>query len=1457
MQRSAEHDARSLVVAASHESDPLRSTIRWLLGAAMLPALVLSASAAQAQATATAATDTVQAPQPVSRLSEPAAYTSSFDDIALTEGQRSALHDAALLPPVVSAAPQNGDNRNVALCGTTCFELTTSYTTVPYVSMDTPRSVTLVYTGNRAHRTGLVQVDAEDVGSQTPPTRLSLKLLQPNGTPFTYPNGQQEVFFQYQAGAGPNRLAVRIDFSSTTSAYKFRAVVTSYWDASGAPTTAVQAAPVPVQMLYVDAYNSPYGWGWDVAGVQHLRFTETGSVSDSILVWDGAGTMQYFRNSGCPASCTYAPPAGEFSTIELVEWSRRTNPDWVFVRSYVDGTKVYFSGAGEQLAVVDPDGNQTTYNWVEPGRLASIVDPTGKAITFQYDGRAKLASITDAAGRVTYVGIDGVGDLTDIVDGRASNVAAFRAGYDIDHLLRYTLDALGQRTDYASDLMLRLASVTLPAVTANGQSVRPTVTYEVGETRTLFNWWAGSGQGLAGTPLPAVVANSLVDRVSDPRGNVVIYHHDRFGAPTRVDEPLGRITLVSRDEHGRPTRIQEPSGRVQKLVYEGANLQQAIDSTANRSVFILYGANGRPSHVMPSDGPGTWYDRYDTPLADRLRADSLHVRVDGSDGITRVVYDGKGRVQETGDPANHPTRYYYSATGFQNTDSVTTSGPRTTRFGYDGVGRLASTRDAAGKLFRTEYDALNRVLRAIGPVNDTTIYGYDARFLRSVRDAMGQVYGFTPNALGWVETATDPRGAITTTGYDAAGNVVSTTDRRGRTVTATYDALGQLASRTADGATTTFSTDPLGRFTTSANAVSVDTMYFDVLGRKTLEVSHRGTRGYVITSGYDARNRRSSVTANGWMTGYHFNALGQLDTLTDVGGGKTSMLYDIEGLLVATKLPSGVQVSTPGAPTHGAGEITYSTTALNSALGALHTYDPLARLGDRLNAAGTSGREFRYDDVGRLTGFADFSIPQNCYRDPDTKERTCNGGDKAYGGASALYTYDAVGNRTDNGAAVELGNRLARFGADSLIYFADGSLQQRLKAGCATDCQHTLQWNSLGQLDGVWLSNTGWITYGYDGWGRRVRRTEVATGQTTWYVYDGDDLALVADDASGLTHVYSNYPGVDRPHSVRTGGAMYYQQLEASGNVVGLIRSDGTLAASYRYDPFGRVVDSTGGVAQHLRYKGREADPSTGLVYMRARWYDPSLGRFIAEDPIGLAGGVNQYAYAGNDPINGRDPMGLDSCANCGGWEWPFSWETLVEMLTGGGRGGSEAGGGGGSAPSNPSTPKPTKPQSKVCRALPSGRTTGATGGIGGIGSVGGGGEIVMNYNSGQTSAFALGGMQIGWNGGMSGSVYTGFVYGLNDANSNYSGGFTGFNVGAGPGIFAASSSGGLTGGTSNMAPNGEVTAYGISLGAGLLSGFSGGVTATNYSSAQPIGRFGAFTTLDMLLFAARQILCK
>lgn len=138
--------------------------------------------------------------------------------------------------------------------------------------------------------------------------------------------------------------------------------------------------------------------------------------------------------------------------------------------------------------------------------------------------------------------------------------------------------------------------------------------------------------------------------------------------------------------------------------------------------------------------------------------------------------------------------------------------------------------------------------------------------------------------------------------------------------------------------------------------------------------------------------------------------------------------------------------------------------------------------------------------------------------------------------------------------------------------------------------------------------------------------------------------------------------------------------------------------------------------------------------------------------------------------------------------------------------------------------------------------------------------EMVVNYGSGQVSGFYFGGVQLGWNGGASGSVYSGYAYGLNGTNSNYGGGFTGFNGGLGPGVFGASTSSGLTGGVSGLAVNpsapGAVSVGGLSFGGGLLGGFSGGLTATNYTSPIQMGKFWAFDASDWAMYAATQ-LCK
>jgi hypothetical protein len=164
------------------------------------------------------------------------------------------------------------------------------------------------------------------------------------------------------------------------------------------------------------------------------------------------------------------------------------------------------------------------------------------------------------------------------------------------------------------------------------------------------------------------------------------------------------------------------------------------------------------------------------------------------------------------------------------------------------------------------------------------------------------------------------------------------------------------------------------------------------------------------------------------------------------------------------------------------------------------------------------------------------------------------------------------------------------------------------------------------------------------------------------------------------------------------------------------------------------------------------------------RYYDPALSRFISEDPIGLAGGVNQYAYAENDPQNLSDPLGLDSCAGC--WDWPFSWETFVNMFFGHHRENGDNSGSGGGRASAPAGVKPKALQKpKVCAGAAgeiqfSAGAGGLLGGVSPFGAVFVGGGMNLGFTTSGTvflQGQATGQAGIGLFAGVGGSVGVGY----------------------------------------------------------------------------------------------------
>jgi len=260
------------------------------------------------------------------------------------------------------------------------------------------------------------------------------------------------------------------------------------------------------------------------------------------------------------------------------------------------------------------------------------------------------------------------------------------------------------------------------------------------------------------------------------------------------------------------------------------------------------------------------------------------------------------------------------------------------------------------------------------------------------------------------------------------------------------------------------------------------------------------------------------------------------------------------------------------------------------------------------------------------------------------------------------FAYDPVGNRTTGGSIVNAGNQLTADANYGYEYDDNGNLTRKTSLATGNYTQYTYDAeNRLTTVDEFAAGNPTAAftsTYRYDGLGRRIEK--VANGQTTRYIYDGEDILLESDGSNVLQARYTHGPGIDEPIAVTKGGATYFYHQDGLGSVTDLTDSTGATAKSYAYDAYGNIVDQTGTIEQPYTYTGREFDAESGLYYYRARYYDPATGRFLQKDPIGLRGGINLYRYVGGNPIRFRDPYGLEN-PQCEGIRRAIN--SLEEML--------------------------------------------------------------------------------------------------------------------------------------------------------------------------------------------------
>jgi RHS repeat-associated protein len=398
-----------------------------------------------------------------------------------------------------------------------------------------------------------------------------------------------------------------------------------------------------------------------------------------------------------------------------------------------------------------------------------------------------------------------------------------------------------------------------------------------------------------------------------------------------------------------------------------------------------------------------------------------------------------------------------------------------------------------------------------------------------------------------------------------------------------YDNMGRLI-----GTTTTYSFLPSSPF---SNAYAYDAGS----NRKTLTLPDSSSDTYA----YDTLNRLSSITDS--ITGaftFGYDGLSRRTQLTRPNGVNTNYSYDSLSHLLSVLHQT-------------------SSATLD---GATYTYDPAGNRTSKANQLNGVTEQYTYDPLYQLT-----QVVQGAT-------------------TTESYSYDGVGNRLSSvgvsSYTYNASNQLTSTSATSFTYDNNGNTLTKTDSTGT----RTYTWDFENRLASVALPGTsGTVTFKYDPFGRRIQKafTQNSTTTVTNYLYDGVNSIEEVDSNNNELARYSQGVHIDEPLAERRSGTIVFYEQDGLGSITSLSGSTPALQNSYTYDAFGNLTVSTGSLANPFQFAGRDYDPETGLRYYRARYFDPTAGRFLSQDPLRFAAGYNFYMFVRNNPVMLTDPLGL------------------------------------------------------------------------------------------------------------------------------------------------------------------------------------------------------------------------
>lgn len=965
-----------------------------------------------------------------------------------------------------------------------------------------------------------------------------------------------------------------------------------------------------------EAEVGPFGFGW--TGPYSAKLTLNAEAETATVRQDNGATAVFYLKEG-----KYSPPGWNLSTFV------KEGENYVFTLPTQE--KLEFDKTGKLLKESDRHKLALIFTYNGSSQLETVKDAAGRTLTFTYK-EGKVESVKDPMGHTVKYGYE-AGNLVKVTLPGATE-PNWKFKYDGSHQLTEITDGRGNATKTEYDEKNRVKAQTEPLERKRSfeyketGGVKETVLSEPNGSKTLekFNEMGepteiikAQGTELAQTTKYEYNASYLLLKETDANSHATTFGYDAEGNKTSEKDanenetkwaynkthdltsettPKSETTTINRNATtGDIESIKRPApgATTQETKFEYAengDLKSETDPLGHKTTFEYDTYGDRKAETDAAEDKTTWtYDEDGRPITE-VSPRGNEAGAEPSKFETKTERDAQGRSVKVTDPLGHETKYKYDAVG--NLEVETNPNAHATTYVYDAANERTEVKAANGDVSKTAYDSMGKV--------------------KSQTDGNGKTNKYERNALEQITETINPLERKTTRKYDAAGNLKELKDPEGRTTTYTYDAGNRLKEvKYSEEATkpVTYAYGKDGEVTEMKDATGTTKNAYDELDR--LTESTNGNKE-VVKYEYNLGNQTIKITyPNTKAITQAFDAAGRLEAIKDWLGGETKFAYNRDSMPKVTTFP---------------------TASTNKDEYEYNSADQMAKTTMLQGATTLASIGYERDSVGQLKAATQTGLPGAAKSEYgyDTRERMTSG-------AGGSYEYDAAGNPTKVAGTTYSYDAAEQLKEGGGTKFTFNNMGQRIKATPAAGPATAYGYDQAGNLISVKRPEEGAVSkiedsYVYDGNGLRASQTiNGTTKHMAWNTTEAPSL-LLYDGAN-----YYLYGPEGLPFEQIASETPTYLHHDQQGSTRLLTNSGGETKGTYTYTPYGATEDHTGSAITPLGYDGQYTSSDTGLIYLRARVYDPSTAQFMSVDPL-VAGTGAPYSYAGGSPINDGDPEG-------------------------------------------------------------------------------------------------------------------------------------------------------------------------------------------------------------------------